>query len=43
MGVLLGVLLKEDSVLHIISVYPVGKLESLVQYRFILYHQFDLA
>jgi hypothetical protein len=43
MGVLLGVLLKEDSVLHIISVYPIGEPESLVQNGFILYHQFDLA
>ena len=43
MGVLLGVLPKGHKMLHIISVYPVGELESLVQNRFILYHQFDLA
>jgi hypothetical protein len=43
MGVLSGVLLKEDSVLQVISVYPVRELESLVQHRFVLYHQFDLA
>ena len=43
MGVLLGVLPKRHNMLHIISVYPVGILESLVQNRFILYHQFDLA
>ena len=43
MGVLLGVLPKRHSVLHIISVYPIRELESLVQNRFILYHQFDLA
>ena len=43
MGVLLGVLLKEDSVLQVISVYPIRELESLVQNGFILDHKFDLA
>ena len=43
MGVLLGVLPKRHSVLHIISVYPIRELECPVQNRFILYHQFDLA
>ena len=43
MGILLGVLPKGHSVLHIISIYPIRELECLVQNRFILYHQFDLA
>jgi len=43
MGVLLGVLPKRHKMLYIISVYPIGEPESLIQYRFVLYHQFDLA